>query len=239
VPRGLGLRFAAEAAFLVAVAVVAVVANFRWPAIVIAMAVAWGAVSVVEWWLSRSPETGRRPVQREPESPVVRRREPALPPPVPEVELPQHVRVLAAPPPVERVPPPEPEPEPEPVAVVEPEPTPEPEPEPEPVPVRPPLVAVAPPPPPPPEPVVVTPPPPEPAVVSLASRDTRPREWNLWDLERAMRERTGEDPERVEERNYLLMYLRDFASPDGALPVDFDGLVRDAFGDLLAAVHAS
>jgi len=229
VPRGLGLRFAVEAAFLVAVAVVAVVANFRWPAIVIAMALAWGAVSLAEWWLSRSPQAARRPAPREPEAPFVRRREPAPPPPAPELELPQHVRVLAPPPPVERAPKPEPEPQ-----VATPEPVPEPEPE------RPPLVAVAPPPPAAPEPVVVVPPPPpEPAVVSLASRDTRPREWNLWDLERLTRERSGDDPERSEERNYLLMYLREFASPDGALPVDFDGLVRDAFGDLLAAVHAS
>jgi hypothetical protein len=30
------------------------------------------------------------------------------------------------------------------------------------------------------------------------------------------------------------MYLRDFANPDGALPVDFDALVRDSFSDLIA-----
>ncbi len=30
------------------------------------------------------------------------------------------------------------------------------------------------------------------------------------------------------------MYLRDFAGADGLLPLDFDGLVRDSFGDLLA-----
>ena len=42
------------------------------------------------------------------------------------------------------------------------------------------------------------------------------------------------DPAREEERNYLLMYLRDFASPDGILPVDFDSLVRESFGELVA-----
>ena len=31
------------------------------------------------------------------------------------------------------------------------------------------------------------------------------------------------------------MYLREFAGADGNLPADFDGLVRDAFGDLLHA----
>jgi hypothetical protein len=94
-----------------------------------------------------------------------------------------------------------------------------------------------PPPPPPepvraPEPVRVTEPAPPP-VVTLASRDTRPREWNLWELERLTRERSGGDPAVDEERNYLLMYLREFANADGALPVDFDGLVRDSFGDLI------
>jgi hypothetical protein len=32
------------------------------------------------------------------------------------------------------------------------------------------------------------------------------------------------------------LYLREFAGPDGALPADFDGLVRDAFGELLHVV---
>ena len=101
-------------------------------------------------------------------------------------------------------------------------------------PVRPPLVAV--PTPRPPEPV----PPPlpsEPFVVPLASVDTRPREWNLWELERAVRGSPAADPERDDERNYLLLYLREFANSNGALPVDFDPLVRDSFGDVLAAVQ--
>ena len=29
----------------------------------------------------------------------------------------------------------------------------------------------------------------------------------------------------------MLLYLRDFASADGKLPIDFDPLVREAFGD--------
>ena len=32
------------------------------------------------------------------------------------------------------------------------------------------------------------------------------------------------------------MYLREFGGSDGTLPSDFDGLVRDAFGDLLHVV---
>ena len=65
------------------------------------------------------------------------------------------------------------------------------------------------------------------------SRDARPREWNLWELERLTRAGGGHDPAVDEERNYLLMYLREFANADGALPADFDALVRDSFGDLI------
>jgi hypothetical protein len=107
-----------------------------------------------------------------------------------------------------------------------------------PVPVPEPVVLVAvpepppPPPPPPPEPVRA-PEPAVPAVVPLVSRDARPREWNLWELERLTRAVGGHDRALDEERGYLLMYLREFANADGALPVDFDGLVRDSFGDLI------
>jgi hypothetical protein len=57
-----------------------------------------------------------------------------------------------------------------------------------------------------------------------------PRRWNLWDLERLDREHEGD-----EERTFILMYLRDFAGPDGLLPADFDGLVRESFGALVGA----
>jgi hypothetical protein len=62
-----------------------------------------------------------------------------------------------------------------------------------------------------------------------------PRRWNLWELERLSRVVAGDDVARDEERSYLLVYLRDFASPDGLLPEDFDPLVRESFGDLIAA----
>jgi hypothetical protein len=73
---------------------------------------------------------------------------------------------------------------------------------------------------------------PQPAAARLPTNDG-PREWNLWELERVAREHVTADVARNEERAYLLMYLREFAGPDGNLPADFDGLVRDAFGDLL------
>jgi hypothetical protein len=107
---------------------------------------------------------------------------------------------------------PEPEPEPSRIAAVpSPPPEPESEREPEPVPAR---------------------------VVAFIPANEGPREWNLWELERAARDHASHDVVRNEERSYLLMYLREFAGPDGILPTDFDGLVRDAFGDVLHTVGA-
>ena len=71
-------------------------------------------------------------------------------------------------------------------------------------------------------------------VAVLPAWQMAPREWNVWDLERLAREGAGSDAGRDEERAFLLMYLRDFAGPDGLLPTNFDGLVRDSFGDLIA-----
>ena len=69
-------------------------------------------------------------------------------------------------------------------------------------------------------------------------QDVAPREWNLWDLERIARERGADDVARTEERGYLLMYLREFASADGMLPADFDALVRESFADVLDPVYS-
>ena len=63
----------------------------------------------------------------------------------------------------------------------------------------------------------------------------RPREWNVWELDRLARDGAGVDAARDEERALLLMYLREFAGPDGLLPVSFDDLVRESFGELIAA----
>jgi hypothetical protein len=79
---------------------------------------------------------------------------------------------------------------------------------------------------------------PEPQVVALATRrDFGPREWNLWELERVARDRAGDDVARDEERTFLLMYLREFANSEGVLPEDFDGIVRESFGDVLDAAY--
>lgn len=99
--------------------------------------------------------------------------------------------------------------EPEPVAV-------EPEPEPEPVA---------------PEPVAVEPEPdPEPELEpELEPEPVEARVWNVWEIDRALRD----SGTVTEEQEFLLIYLRDYAGPDGSLPVDFDALVRESFADVL------
>ncbi len=72
------------------------------------------------------------------------------------------------------------------------------------------------------------------AVVAIGV-SAEPRRWNLWDLERLSREHQDGEAIRDEERTFLLLDLREFAGPDGLLPVDFDGLVRDSFGDLVGS----
>lgn len=56
------------------------------------------------------------------------------------------------------------------------------------------------------------------------------REWNLWELERRAREHAG--TEVPEEWAAIFMYLREFAKSDGALPPQFDSLVRESFPEL-------
>lgn len=89
----------------------------------------------------------------------------------------------------------------------------------------------------PPDSTPTAPPEPEPQVTAVAEQPAA-REWNLWDLERIARERAGDDVVRNEERAYLLMYLREFATADGILPADFDGLVRESFGDALDRAYS-
>ena len=71
-------------------------------------------------------------------------------------------------------------------------------------------------------------------VVDLRTRVTaQPRRWNLWDLERRARDEAQRDPIRYEEWSFLFVHLRQFATPDGSLPTEFDALVRESFGELL------
>jgi hypothetical protein len=221
--RVFGPRTIVEAAFLVAVPVAALLAGLNWYGIIAASGVAYLLVLTLEATVWRESGNGEPKAKKAKPLPVV---VPKAPEPLP-AEPAETVRVIprgevtAAPPPPpvtepetepEVVPEPEPErvvlaavPEPEPEVMPEPEPEPEPELE---------LVAVG-------------------AAVVPIGASAAPRRWNVWELERLSRDNAGSDVTRDEERTYLLMYLRDFADPGGALPIDFDALIRDSFGDLV------
>jgi hypothetical protein len=62
-----------------------------------------------------------------------------------------------------------------------------------------------------------------------------PQEWNIWELERLVREGETRDPGHEQELAFLLLELRQFANADGQLPVSFDPVVRESFGELLYA----
>jgi hypothetical protein len=182
------------------------------------------------------------PVFDEPEPPPEPQPAAPLAPPAPALPA---VSVEAAPP---AEPVPEPASDPAPVAAPAPEPAPvaaepapeppAPEPEPAPEPPRP-VLRPVPPPAPAPAPAAPAAQPVRPAaasagVVDLRTRVTvQPRRWNLWDLERRARDEAQRDPLRYEEWSYLFVHLRQFATPDGSLPVEFDDLVRESFGELL------
>jgi hypothetical protein len=114
-------------------------------------------------------------------------------------------------------------PEPEPIAAIEPEPAPPA------APPAPPPVAEAPPPEPAPTaPVEIPPytPPPPPVAVPAAAI-------GLTDLERLVAERGHQFPDRLEEWNSYLFFLRDHADVDGSLPASFADLIGDVFAPLL------
>jgi outer membrane biosynthesis protein TonB len=86
-----------------------------------------------------------------------------------------------------------------------------------------------------PEPERAPEPPPEPVPEPLVA--AQEREWSVWALQRIVRDHP-EDP-RHQEWTALVLSLREFARADGTLPVEFDALVREAFGRLLEAEHAT
>ena len=84
----------------------------------------------------------------------------------------------------------------------------------------------------PPEPRAAVPRTPPPSPEPRSEPDAGPpREWNLWDLQRAARDAPRE--EQREEWSALLIHLREFANADGDLPAEFDTLVRESFGRVL------
>ena len=213
-----GSRFLIEAGFIIAVAVIAGIERLSTWWIIAVVASAWIIVAIVEivvW--ARQPRVRQDSAFESSESFE------AFEPQAEEPTFVAPVRVRVQPT-VESRREPEPEPEHEPAPAPSPEPS---------------RIAAVPSPPPEPEPEPELEPEPVPArVVAFLPANEGPREWNLWELERAARDHATDDVVRNEERSYLLMYLREFAGPDGILPADFDGLVRDAFGDVLHTVGA-
>jgi hypothetical protein len=202
-----GPRTVVEAAFLVAVPVIALEVGLSWPAIIGAGAIAYLLVLAVEGAIWREGKRAGEPapaLEPAPAPAVVAAAEPAS---SPKPLATDHVRVLR----------PEPEPELVAVALVPEPPKLAPVPDPDPVPE-----------PPAPEPEPELPP------AATITHISGARQWNVWDLEQLAREHAGGDAIADEERTFLLMYLRDFAGPDGLLPVDFDDLVRQSFGGLVA-----
>jgi hypothetical protein len=231
--RVFGPRTIVEAAFLVAVPVIALAIGFGKWTIIGASAVAYLFVLGLEATIWREGSARAGKATREPAAAVVapvvvETAQPVTEPatePAPEPATAEHVRVLPReePPPAEAQPVEAQPAEPQPVEA-----------QPEPEPVRPPLVAVPelePEPEPEPEPVAVEVP--ATARVVPIGVGSAPRQWNVWELERLAREDTGSDAVQDEERTFLLMYLREYADAGGSLPVDFDGLVRDSFGNLV------
>jgi hypothetical protein len=224
-----GIRFAGETAFLILVALGLGLAEFDPVVIGVVMFVAWVLVALLE---RASSKEAARAAEAEPE----------LAP-----EPPAHVeRVEVEPVPVDVAvqksePEPDAEPEPEPTvsersarAILASGPPPLPAEPPKPAKQKPPrrrLVERRPepkaPPPPPPEPEHEPEHEPEPAVQGP------PREWNLWELQRAAL--GGPDDARQEEWTALLIHLREFANADGDLPTEFDALVRESFADVLTS----
>jgi hypothetical protein len=56
---------------------------------------------------------------------------------------------------------------------------------------------------------------------------------NVLALERLVERRAAEFPDRAEEWRFYVIYLREFAGPDGSLPDSLAGLVADVFAELL------
>jgi hypothetical protein len=230
--RRAGARFVVEAVLIVATAVVTGLSHFSGWVIAAAVFAVWLAAAVIEYSVSHRRDEERRPAAPTLAGPAFEEHvleSGALADPL----AGRRVRIL------DRKPEPQPvaEPVPPPVAQAEPEPQPEPEPEPAPEPEQPepePQPAPEPAPAPQPEPVALPGREPEPEPEPAPEPEPEPvaaRQWNIWELERSLREHG----DAQEEQEFLLRYLRDYAGPDGLLPVDFDSLVRESFAGLLGA----
>jgi hypothetical protein len=58
------------------------------------------------------------------------------------------------------------------------------------------------------------------------------KRWSIWTLDRLARERDDD------ELKFLVFSLQDYADIDGLLPLEFDSLVRESFGEFLGTAAA-
>jgi hypothetical protein len=79
-----------------------------------------------------------------------------------------------------------------------------------------------------PEPRPAVPPAPPAPPPAVAVVPVNGRRWSIWDLDRAARESADAG------LRFLVLSLQDYADADGTLPPQFDPLVRESFGALLA-----
>jgi hypothetical protein len=218
------IRFLLEATFIVLIAAATAVAHLGVVWIALSVGGAWILVTVVE----RSAFQGGSVLQTGCLAFLFAEGRPQAVPEDSVQEIPPQdfsFETAAA----EHPPTPDPEPEPPPPEPAPPAPEPVP-PTPEPGAPPPQLRSV-----PPPQPESEAPPEevPEP-VVRLPLDAGEPREWNVWELERLARG-AGSHSSHEEELAFLLLELRQFANADGQLPVGFDPIVRESFGELLYA----
>jgi hypothetical protein len=70
-------------------------------------------------------------------------------------------------------------------------------------------------------------------VAAPAPPVSRVGSWNIAELQRAVDAQTGATPDQVENWRTYLYFIREHASPDGALPRSLDPLIGDVFAEIL------
>jgi len=97
------------------------------------------------------------------------------------------------------------------------------------------LTAAAAPPEPEPQPETVPVPPAPPLPPNVSELPLRPGRWNLNELARIVEERGPDFPERQDEWQSYLFFLRSYAEPDGTVPASFDWLIEETFAGIVPA----
>ena len=78
-------------------------------------------------------------------------------------------------------------------------------------------------------------PPAPPLPPNVSELPLRPGRWNLNELARIVEERGPDFPERQDEWQSYLFFLRSYAEPDGTVPASFDWLIEETFAGIVPA----